>query len=177
MMANFLEQLVAEWYEIQGYFVRRNVKVGRRPKGGWDGELDVVAFHPRKKHLIHIEPSTDALPWGQRQKRFEKKFDAGRKYIPALFEGLNVPPEIEQIALLGIGSSKTHSSLGGGRVMTSPVPGTEQILTAYQPTRACSDAVSPEIEASCLRYGRQTSRAGKPAMTLRCNRSAAGPGT
>jgi len=118
MMANFLEQLVAEWYEIQGYFVRRNVKVGRRPKGGWDGELDVVAFHPRKKHLIHIEPSTDALPWGQRQKRFEKKFDAGRKYIPALFEGLNVPPEIEQIALLGIGSSKTHSSLGGGRVMT-----------------------------------------------------------
>jgi hypothetical protein len=34
-----LEQLVAEWYEFQGYFVRRNVRVGRRLKGGHDGEL------------------------------------------------------------------------------------------------------------------------------------------
>ena len=28
MAHNFLEQLVAEWYEYQGYFVRRNVMVG-----------------------------------------------------------------------------------------------------------------------------------------------------
>ncbi len=38
-MANFLEQLVAEWYEHQGYFVRRNVQVGKRTKGGYEGEL------------------------------------------------------------------------------------------------------------------------------------------
>ena len=50
-MINFLEQLVAEWYEFQGYFVRRNVRVGERPGGGHDSELDVVAFHPTKKHL------------------------------------------------------------------------------------------------------------------------------
>jgi len=31
---NFLEQLAAEWYEFRGYFVRRNVRVGPRPKGG-----------------------------------------------------------------------------------------------------------------------------------------------
>ena len=49
---NFLEQLVAEWYEFNGYFVRRNVKVGPRAKGGHDGELDVVAFHPGRKSLV-----------------------------------------------------------------------------------------------------------------------------
>ncbi|MDB5072672.1 MAG: hypothetical protein JWM87_3783 [Candidatus Eremiobacteraeota bacterium] len=43
---NFLEQLVAEWYEYRGYFVRRNVLVGRRSQGGQDGELDIVAFNP-----------------------------------------------------------------------------------------------------------------------------------
>jgi hypothetical protein len=30
MAVNFLEQLVAEWYEYDGYFIRRNVKVGKR---------------------------------------------------------------------------------------------------------------------------------------------------
>lgn len=48
---NYLEQLISEWYEYQGYFVRRNVLVGKRSDGGWECELDVVAFHPTKKHL------------------------------------------------------------------------------------------------------------------------------
>jgi len=40
---NFLEQLVAEWYEWQGYFVCVNRKYGKRPGGGWTGEADVLA--------------------------------------------------------------------------------------------------------------------------------------
>lgn len=59
-MVNFLEQLVAEWYEFRGYFVRRNVRVGPLVKGGHESELDVVAFHPEKKRLVHVEPSMDA---------------------------------------------------------------------------------------------------------------------
>jgi len=43
---NHLEQLVTEWYEYRGYFVRRNVQVGPRLKGEYECELDVVAFHP-----------------------------------------------------------------------------------------------------------------------------------
>ena len=43
-MPNFLEQLVREWYEYQGYFVRQNVNVGKRAKGGYECELDIVAF-------------------------------------------------------------------------------------------------------------------------------------
>ena len=37
MASNFLEELVAEWYEYKGYFVRRNVRVGPRAKGGYEG--------------------------------------------------------------------------------------------------------------------------------------------
>jgi hypothetical protein len=114
---NYLEQIVAEWYEFQGYFVRRNVHVGKRSAGGYECELDVIAFHPEKKHLVHIEPSMDASSWKIREERYQKKFDAGRKYIPALFAGLEVPPNVEQIALFEFASKTNHQTLAGGRVM------------------------------------------------------------
>lgn len=117
MAGNFLEQLVAEWYEYQGYFVRRNVLVGKRAKGGYECELDVVAFHPQKKHLAHIEPSLDALSWEAREARFKRKFEAGRRYIPAVFRGLDVPSEIEQVAVLMFASTRNVKSIGGGRVL------------------------------------------------------------
>ena len=47
---NHLEQLVGERYEYSGYFVRRNILVGKRAKCGYKGELDVVAFHPCRAH-------------------------------------------------------------------------------------------------------------------------------
>jgi len=116
---NHLEQLTAEWFEFCGYFVRRNVQVGKREKGGYECELDVVAFCPQRQHLVHVEPSMDASTWGAREARYVKKFEAGRKYIPSLFGGLNLPNKIEQIALLGFGSNKNMKKLGGGRIMTS----------------------------------------------------------
>ena len=122
-MVNFLEQLVAEWYESRGYFVRRNVRVGLRPGGGYEGELDVVAFHPGEKRLVHIEPSMDADSWDQRDKRFEHKFMVGKKYIfgkkdiPGLFAGFEPLPEIEQIALLVFGSAKGRSTIGGAKLL------------------------------------------------------------
>ena len=44
---NHLEQLVAEWLQYRGYFVRVSVPVGARPNGGFEGELDVVGLHLR----------------------------------------------------------------------------------------------------------------------------------
>jgi hypothetical protein len=117
MPSNHLEQLVAEWYEYLGYFVRRNIFVGRRSKGGYECEHDIVAFHPQNKHLVHIEPSLDANSWSIREARYKKKFDAGRKYIPSLFKGLDIPAEIEQFAVLVFASSTNHSTIGGGRVV------------------------------------------------------------
>jgi hypothetical protein len=113
---NFLEQLTAEWYEYQGYFVRRNVHVGKRPDGGWECELDVVAFHPGKKHLVQIEPSMDSNSWPKREERYTKKFEAGRRHIPKLFAGIEIPEHIEQIALFGLGSKTNNPTLAGGTV-------------------------------------------------------------
>lgn len=117
MASNYLEQLVAEWYEYQGYFVRKNVMVGKLPKGGYEGELDIIAFSPIKNHLIHIEPSMDAHSWERREARYKKKFDLGRAHIPTLFEGFKLPKTIEQIALLGFASKATHTKLAGGSIL------------------------------------------------------------
>ena len=117
MASNFLEQLIAEWYEFQGYFIRRNVLVGKRAKGGYECELDIVAFHPTKKHLIQIEPSADAFSWTIREKRYKKKFEAGQKYIPALFQGLKIPEKIDQVAVLVYASKQNRNTLAGGRIV------------------------------------------------------------
>jgi hypothetical protein len=76
-----LETLIAEYLDWRGYLVRRNKKVGRLRHGGWEGELDIVAYHPKSQDLVHYEPSIDAIGWTKREERYRKKFDAGRKYI------------------------------------------------------------------------------------------------
>ena len=117
MATNHLEQLVAEWYEYCGYFVRRNVHVGPLPKGGFECELDVVGFHPIEKKLVHVEPSLAAESWETREQRYKKKFGAGKKYIPKLFHGLGAVGEIDQSALLLFASKTNRQTIGGGRIM------------------------------------------------------------
>ncbi len=117
MASNFLEQLVAEWYQYQGYFVRTNIRVGKRDEGGHEGELDVVAFHPELGRLVHVEASMDADSWEQREKRFKRKFETGEKHIHAVFKGLSLPPHPERIAVFGLGSRKSHKTVGGGKVV------------------------------------------------------------
>ena len=117
MASNHLEQLAAEWYEYRGYFVRRNVRVGPRAQGGHEGELDIVAFDPRKVALVHIETSGDADSWAERERRFAKKFLTGEKHIRALFHGLPKKTPIEKIAIFAVvGSRKNHKSVGGGKI-------------------------------------------------------------
>jgi hypothetical protein len=115
-MSNHLEDLTAEWLEFNGYFVRKSVLVGKRDKGGHEGELDVVAVHPHTKHLLHIECSLDADPWETRERRFTGKFERGRRHIAALFGGLDVDTDPDQVALLQFGGGqRTH--VGGGRIV------------------------------------------------------------
>jgi hypothetical protein len=114
---NHLEQLVAEWYEYRGYFVRRGARVGKRDGGGYYGEVDVVAFEPKKRHIIHVETSMDATGWDEREKRYAKKFEIGRRYIPGLIPGFEAADDIEQIVLLGYGGKGGREYLGGGRIV------------------------------------------------------------
>ena len=59
----------------------------------------------------------DAASWAQREQRYAKKFVAGKKYIPGLFEALDLPLEIDQIALLVFGSSQGRTDIGGGKIL------------------------------------------------------------
>ena len=115
-MANHLEDLTAEWLEFNGYFVRKSVLVGKRPNGGFDGELDVVGVHPLTRHLIHVECSLDADTWARREERFTAKFLRGRQHIGNLFDGLEIDSDPDQVALLQFGGgSRTH--VGGSRIV------------------------------------------------------------
>jgi hypothetical protein len=145
-----MEELVAEWYEYKGYLVKRNERVGRRPAGGYEGELDVVAFNPKTKHLLHVETSTDADSWAGRQKRFQKKFEAGTKYIKTLFDGLTIPDEIEKKAIFVLGG-KNHKTVGDvGVVLAEDF--ILEILRELKETSFLSQAV-PE-KYPILRYSR-----------------------
>ena len=107
---NFLEQLVAEWYAFQGYFVRTNIKFGKRAEGGYSGEMDVVAFHPKEKTLTHIETSMDASSWSKRKKRFQRKFQDANSHFKELFD---FPiTEVCRIAIVGFGKPKEKIDFG-----------------------------------------------------------------
>jgi pimeloyl-ACP methyl ester carboxylesterase len=55
---NFLEEMVAESYDYQGYFVRRNVLVGPRKKGGRSGERSSAVFQMEDWPLSSIRCPT-----------------------------------------------------------------------------------------------------------------------
>jgi hypothetical protein len=88
-----------------------------RKRGGYETELDVVAFNPGNKSVVHVEASLDCHCWTTRESRFEKKFSAGRKAIPSLFKGFSTISQIDQIALLVYAPKDCERQLGGGRVM------------------------------------------------------------
>ena len=144
MAVNFLEQLIAEWYEYKGYFVRRNVQIAKRAKGGYGSELDVVAFHPITRHLVHLEPSMDTDSWARREERYLKKFTLGRKYIPEIFAGFDLPDEIEQIAVLVFASKQNHQTLGGGKlVLIGEI--LDEIFTALRDKNLTSSTVPEHL--------------------------------
>ena len=144
MADNYLEQLVSEWYSYQGYFIRQNVHVGKRDKGGYDCELDVIAFHPQKQLLVHIEPSMDTDSWATRETRYKRKFEAGMKHIPGIFKGFKIPKTIEQIALFAYASSKNHPVIGGGKVVTVREI-FQQIATELKDKKVATDIVSQSL--------------------------------
>jgi hypothetical protein len=113
-----LENLIAEYYDWKGYLVKRNIKVGKLSHGGWEMELDVIAFDPHTGHLIHLEPSIDAHSWTTREERFTKKFSSARKYILSeVFTWLDSSIEIEQVAVL-ISHPTGRDFLAGAKIVS-----------------------------------------------------------
>ena len=103
---NILEQLAAEWYASQGYFVRTNVKYGKRPNGGYVGEIDVAAFDPKDMSLLHIETSTDSHSWEERKQRFITHFTKARRHYSEVFD-FKIG-EIKRVAIVGFNTRKPN---------------------------------------------------------------------
>lgn len=113
-----LEDIIAEYYDWKGYLVKRNIKVGRLSHGGWEMELDIIAYHPHTGHLVHLEPSIDAHSWAMREQRFTKKFGAGEKYIfTEVFTWLDPKTPLESIAVL-VSHPKNRDHLAGAKIMS-----------------------------------------------------------
>ena len=114
---NHLEQLVSEWLQYRGFFVRTSVQVGPRPNGGFEGELDVVGVHLGQQRLIHVECSLDTLSMAQRETRFGLKFERGRRFIQKVFDGLTLPTELEQVAVLQFPNASVRA-FGPARIIS-----------------------------------------------------------
>ncbi len=109
---NFLEQLVAEWYRYTGHFVRTNVRIEKRAKGGWGGEIDVLAYLPERGNVSHIETSMDADSWAERKKKFAKKFAVPESVYHGLFPaGYKY---LERIVVVGLAQTQDSGILGKG---------------------------------------------------------------
>jgi len=117
---NFLEQLAAEWYAYNGYFVRTNIKYGSRAKGGFVGEIDVAAYMPKNRSLIHIETSTDADTWEERKKRFIKKFATASDHYAEVFD-FSIK-SIERVAIVGFSRVNSPQLEFGNDIKVISVP-------------------------------------------------------
>jgi len=112
----YLERLVREWYEYQGYFVRDDLWVGLEADGSYECDLAVVAFHPTRRHVVHVEPSFDLLDWKEREQHFQTKFDAARKYLHRIF-GTEPHLHVEHVALIVSNDHPHAHTIGGGRML------------------------------------------------------------
>ena len=83
---NFLEQVVAEWFDLKGYFVKTNLRFGKSPGGGVRGEMDVIAFHPQTKEFVHVEASTSAASWKRQCAVIERKFNSAGQHYDDMFQ-------------------------------------------------------------------------------------------
>lgn len=115
-----LESLTAEYLSYLGFLLRTNIWVGKLPKGGWEGELDIVGFHPKDERVVHYETSLDAWSWERRREKYTKKFETGRKYIfEEVFPSLNGSGiEIESVAVLPSRPRDGATTIGGGRLLS-----------------------------------------------------------
>lgn len=132
---NFLETLAAEWYEYEfklkqgtnpnrteklGYFVKKNVRYSKRENGGYDYELDVLAYNPALSELIHVETSGDANSWSVRKKKYtESKFLTDEQYRELL--GGTEIKSIRRIAIIGQTKS-TKDPLEWGNIEVKLIP-------------------------------------------------------
>ena len=96
---NFLEELVAEWLQQNGWLVSKNVRYGPRPEGGYVGEADLIAFHPDGGEYLHVETSQAAPSKAKLAKKFRDQFRKAKRFYPEMLSGIS--GEVFKLAIGG----------------------------------------------------------------------------
>ncbi len=140
---NFLEQLAAEWYAYNGYFVLTNRKYGEPEGGGFEGEVDVLAFHAHKREFLHIETSSDASSWANRKQKFRRQFAKAKRYyrnwLPCKVS------EVKKIAIVGFAlNPKVLPDYFGDGISIQSVPDFVAKITATLAKRKPMEEAVPE---------------------------------
>ena len=138
---NFLEQLIAEWFEYKGHYVRTNIKFGKRANGGYEGEIDIAAFQPKTRKLILVESSMDALSWDKREERFTKKFTDAANHYKEIFDFDYTG--VEKIAIVGFSDVLNHDKFGCD-IKVRKVPEVIKEIVSELKTKNPMQAIVPE---------------------------------
>ncbi|MCK4324567.1 MAG: hypothetical protein KAW89_08565 [Armatimonadetes bacterium] len=158
---NFLEQLAAEWYEYNDYFVLTNRTYGKRGKGGFEGEVDVLAFRLKEKErdFLHIETSTDASSYAVRKEKFRDQFAKAARYYRTWLPCK--PSEVRKIAIVGWAKEPTvdKNYFGNGIEMQTIPQFIAQIAEELADKRPTEAAVPEGFPLVCaiqfaVHYGR-----------------------
>ncbi|MFW9996052.1 MAG: hypothetical protein ACFFD4_28685 [Candidatus Odinarchaeota archaeon] len=103
----YLEELVAEWYDFKGYFVKTNIPFGKGEQGGIKGEIDVLVYDPATQVLKHVEVETGATSYSEIAEKTSKKFERASDYYSKLFpSGVR---SIEKQIITGWGDMKQEN--------------------------------------------------------------------
>jgi len=105
---NFLEELISEYYSIQGYLIIQNIRINPRKNGGHKNEIDILVFHPCTKQIIHIETSSDNKNRKDKIKNFKHKFKIDEQKIKKLFGNTHLPNSIKREGIILHGSPKKY---------------------------------------------------------------------
>lgn len=138
---NFLEQFAAEWYQYKGYLVRTNIKFGKRSRGGYKGEMDIIAFKPEENEFIHIETSTDSSSWGNRKKIFTKKFSNAREHYREAFSFKTEGIRPKKVVIAGLSRTNQENPLGSDTEFISIPDFIQKIVTEMSGKNPRNDAM------------------------------------
>lgn len=98
-MKNFIKDLVCEYYEFVGFFIRRNIPIGSSRIEG-QTTIDVLAYHYSEHILFHIEKMLDGNSWDEKIVLMSDKFGMGELYYSNYVNVNNL--QIQRVTITGI---------------------------------------------------------------------------
>ena len=105
--------------------------------------MDVAAFHPATRELVHLETLMDADQWEERKKRFSRKFGDAKAHLNEIFS-FDIQ-RIQQIAIVGFAAAGKKGLLGEGIEVKTVPEFVAQISRFLQTKHPLKDAIPENL--------------------------------